>query len=463
MCAYRPRYHLSPERGRLNDPNGVYLEGETLHVYYQHDPAFPYTPKRTGWGHALTRLAGPRALHWEHLPEALEPGAAYDRDGCYSGSAVIQDGQVRLYYTGNVKADGKRQSTQNLATVQSPDSNDGGRHQRYAANPLIDGPAPGFTSHFRDPQVTVDPEQPDQWRMILGAQRNDGTGAAVLYRSTDLDTWEFDDEITFDLTHALPGDAPDTLPGGYMWECPNLVAMTDRDTGERLDILIFCPQGLEPCNVDGVTHYSNVDQCGYLVGTLTGTTFTVLRGFSELDWGHEFYAPQVAAGTSAEPLLLGWMGLPGQDDQPTVEAEGWVHCLTVPRKLSLYSHRLHQELILPVDPSGPATLVHREQLEMEPVDVVVSAPGKDGCQEVFSLSWAPGAGATGDHDGRLTVSRDGDHRVLNCPPGELVVFVDRSAVEITAGDGAVSLALRAFYTGELALDINRRPAATHAH
>ena len=39
---YRPKFHLSPPQGRLNDPNGLTLIGDELHVFYQHDPAFPH-------------------------------------------------------------------------------------------------------------------------------------------------------------------------------------------------------------------------------------------------------------------------------------------------------------------------------------------------------------------------------------------------------------------------------------
>lgn len=487
MSSYRPRFHLSPPQGRLNDPNGVYLDGTTLHVYYQHDPCFPETPKRTGWGHAVTALTGPGALDWRHLPAALEPDCDYDRDGCYSGSAVLPDGdpsRLRLYYTGNRKDGrdggdggdgGERRTTQNLVTVDDRCAPDGGRHRRSAANPLIDGPAPGYTSHFRDPQITADSADSADtaaWRMVLGAQRVDGTGAVVVYRSPDLDTWRFSGEITFDTSAAVPGDAPDIVPAGYMWECPNLVTLADEVTGEQLDVLVICPQGLEPRTVDGVTHYRNVDTCGYLVGTLDGagegTTFHVRRGFSELDLGHEFYAPQVAAASAISaaadrPLLLGWMGLPGKDDQPTVEAEGWVHCLTVPRRLSLRNHRLHQELVLPESPTDEGFVVHREDLGDAPVELAVaaaSATDGTGRREVVSLDWQPGSTAG---TGRLTVTRDDDARVVACPPGGLVVLVDHSAVEITAGDGAVALSLRAFYAGEPDITSNSSHAYAHLH
>lgn len=41
LSSLRPAYHVTPPQGRLNDPNGMYVDGDTLHVYYQHDPGFP--------------------------------------------------------------------------------------------------------------------------------------------------------------------------------------------------------------------------------------------------------------------------------------------------------------------------------------------------------------------------------------------------------------------------------------
>ncbi|MBC6829012.1 hypothetical protein CRD19_01000 [Corynebacterium sp. LK32] len=108
---YRSNYHLSPPQGRLNDPNGLFVDGETLHVFYQHDPCFPHAPKRTGWGHASASLT--TAERWRHHPDALYPGMPYDKHGCYSGSAVVDGDDVWLFYTGNLKADGRRIPSQN--------------------------------------------------------------------------------------------------------------------------------------------------------------------------------------------------------------------------------------------------------------------------------------------------------------------------------------------------------------
>ena len=127
---FRPRYHITPPQGRLNDPNGVFVSPRTgrLHVFYQHDPAFPFGKKRTGWGHVSAELD---TLRWLHHPDALYPDVAYDLDGCYSGGAVVDGEQVYLFYTGNLKeptADGgfARRATQNRVNAVDPDDLIGG-------------------------------------------------------------------------------------------------------------------------------------------------------------------------------------------------------------------------------------------------------------------------------------------------------------------------------------------------
>ena len=165
---FRPRFHLAPPSGRLNDPNGLYVEDGVLHAYYQHDPQWPTAEKRTGWGHASTPLLSDKPELWTHHPDALYPAVDYDDKGCYSGSAVLVNGELELFYTGNAKPGGHRRATQNIVHVGGRRRADGGTYLRSERNPLIDGPAPGFTNHYRDPHVLW---REDHWLMVLGAQR----------------------------------------------------------------------------------------------------------------------------------------------------------------------------------------------------------------------------------------------------------------------------------------------------
>ncbi|HJG58185.1 MAG TPA: glycoside hydrolase family 32 protein [Corynebacterium xerosis] len=362
---HRPAFHLAPPKGRLNDPNGlVHLDG-TWHVCYQWDPGFPHAPRRTGWGYATS----PDLLEWRHHPPMLAPGEEYDADGCFSGGAVAPQrpgDPVEFFYTGNLPGPAALTgaelaqrfpdgipvghvwgATQCLATTAPGPDGILRPAVKDAANPLVAGPPPGYTAHYRDPVVTADPDVPGQWRMLLGAQTDDRRGTALLHYSTDRRRWDRGREIVL--------DGP--TPGGYMWECPNLLRMTDAATGVEYDVLIVSPQGIRAEDGD---ERRNRYQCGYVVGHLLADdagapgplTFRVTEPFRELDHGFEFYAPQAFAGTGRH-VLLGWMGMPEEDDQPTMASGGWLHCLTFARELTLHEGRLIQTPIVPGEEAMP--------------------------------------------------------------------------------------------------------------
>ena len=76
---YRQTYHIQPETGLLNDPNGLIFYNGTYYVSHQWFPLVSFTP---------------------HGP-ILEPDTAYDSHGVYSGSAFEYNGQLYYMYTGN--------------------------------------------------------------------------------------------------------------------------------------------------------------------------------------------------------------------------------------------------------------------------------------------------------------------------------------------------------------------------
>ncbi|MDE4770622.1 GH32 C-terminal domain-containing protein, partial [Klebsiella pneumoniae] len=67
------------------------------------------------WGH----WSSADLLHWRHEPIALMPDEEYDRNGCYSGSAVEFEGALQL----TVNRDGLRLSRRGLQTAEM--------HHRY--------------------------------------------------------------------------------------------------------------------------------------------------------------------------------------------------------------------------------------------------------------------------------------------------------------------------------------------
>ncbi|CAH2063789.1 unnamed protein product, partial [Iphiclides podalirius] len=100
---YYPRYHLAPTHGWMNDPNGFSVFNGEYHLYYQYNPNSSLEPGIAHWGHAKSK----DMFHWEHLPIAMYPDEWYDKTGVFSGSAIVEDDKIYLFYTGNVNFPGQ--------------------------------------------------------------------------------------------------------------------------------------------------------------------------------------------------------------------------------------------------------------------------------------------------------------------------------------------------------------------
>ncbi|GHI01606.1 sucrose-6-phosphate hydrolase [Neobacillus kokaensis] len=310
---YRLSYHLMPLVGLLNDPNGLIQFKGAYHVFYQWNP-FDTAHGAKFWGH----YSSVDMVNWKEEPIALAPSEWYEKNGCYSGSAIESDGKLYLFYTGNVKSDdGARETYQCLAV-----STDGVHFEKKG--PVLKLPD-GYTAHFRDPKVW---KKNDRWYMIIGAQTLEEEGAAVLFVSDDLYQWEELGPIAGSRKNGL-GDF------GYMWECPDLIQLQSKE------VLLVSPQGLEP---NGYL-YNNLFQSGYFVGTLDYETAQYQHGdFVELDRGFDFYAPQTFRDESGRTILYAWMGITDESEpyQPTI-ANHWVHALTIPRELELRDGQIFQK------------------------------------------------------------------------------------------------------------------------
>lgn len=308
---YKFHYHIAPPYGLLNDPNGLVQFRGKYHVFFQWNQKGT-THKNKSWGH----MVSDDMIDWQMLPPALEPVDWFDKNGVYSGSAIIFEDKLYLFYTGNVKDDNDVRSTyQCLAT-----STDGITFEKHGV--LFEYPE-GYTAHTRDPKVWFNQDK-KIWQMVLGAQREDLTGDTVLYESTDLYHWNFVGSIyQFD------------KPLGYMWECPDLVTID----GE--DVFFFSPQGLEP---QGYL-YHNIYQTAYSIGRFNGETFAnPSQEFIEQDRGFEWYAPQTFQSDDGRVIQYGWMGImepEKEETMPTVK-DGWIHHLSVPRELNVKQGRLYQ-------------------------------------------------------------------------------------------------------------------------
>ncbi|PPA70330.1 sucrose-6-phosphate hydrolase [Jeotgalibacillus proteolyticus] len=308
---YFPGYHLAPPAGLLNDPNGWIQWKGIYHLFFQWLP-FETAHGAKFWGHFTSQ----NLTDWTLEPIALTPSDSFDKNGCYSGSAIDADGKLTLFYTGNVKNEqGLRQSYQ--CTAESEDG-------IHFTNKSVKIELPeGFTPHFRDPKVW---KHEDHWYMVIGAQTEEMQGSVVLFESADLENWTNKGIISHANQRPLERF-------GYMWECPDVFTLGDQE------VLLFSPQGLK---AEGI-HFNNQYQSGYVVGELNYKKAKFTHGdFTEIDRGFEFYAPQTTVDKGRR-ILFGWMGVPDQNefDQPTVK-NGWVHQLTLPRELKLINGHIHQ-------------------------------------------------------------------------------------------------------------------------
>lgn len=330
---YRQKYHLMPRVGFMNDPNGLIEIAGEYHVFYQYNPFYP-EEKHVCWGHFRSK----DLITWEELPVALSPLEWYDSHGCYSGSAVDKDGKFVLMYTGNVKdSKGERETYQCLA-----ESSDGVNFKKLDINPVIKNQPKGYTRHFRDPKVL---KHNDKWYMVIGAQREDEKGSTVLYCSEDLEKWNIVNEILGSNLSKF-----DFL--GYMWECPNLFTLDNKD------VLLFCPQGVDKKG----DLYNNIYQCGYVLGKLNYETGEFNCGdFLELDRGFEFYAPQIMKDHKGRILLLGWMGIPDKESSP-ITNNRWLHCLTSIRELKIKDNKIVQQPIIEMQKLRREKTEHKEVL-----------------------------------------------------------------------------------------------------
>ena len=177
------KYHYRPQKGWINDPNGlVYFKGY-YHVFYQHAPDYevPWGQKMH-WGHARTQ----DFLNWEELPVALFPDKDYDDHGCWSGTAIVNNDRLYLFYTSRYKLSG---SEEKIQTVSIAYSNDGIYFKKYDGNPVIDHyPAHGGPD-FRDPAVCRVGDI--FYCVIASGNPEDKAARLLLYKSDDLFSWDY--------------------------------------------------------------------------------------------------------------------------------------------------------------------------------------------------------------------------------------------------------------------------------
>lgn len=419
----RPGFHLSARTGWMNDPNGFSFYQGKYHLFYQY---YPYAPHWDSmhWAHAVSE----DLLHWEHLPAALAPDAAYDRDGCFSGSAAaLPDGRQILLYTGVVK------ETQPDGTVRDVQEQcialgDGIDYEKPDCNPVIDRnalPADGSKYDFRDPKLWR--KEDGSYRCVVGNCTKEGDGRVLLYSSQDGIHWRY--EKVF---------AANGGRFGRMWECPDFFVLDGKG------VLITSPtdmlaQGLEYPNGNGTL-------C--LTGSYDERTDTLTEEHDQaIDYGIDFYAPQTMLAPDGRRVMVGWLQNWDTCKLYTPELP-WFGQMSLPRELSVKNGRLYQRPVRELESLHRAGVRHQavafsgslmlEGVKGRRVDMEISVRPGDGQQlyRRFEVSFAR------KEDIRTSVSYRPSEAVLELDrrfAGSRRAAVHRSCCRVPGSDGTIKL------------------------
>ena len=331
----RPDFHLSSRVGWMNDPNGFsYYKGK-YHMFYQY---YPYVSiwGPMHWGHAVSE----DLLHWEYLPAALAPDEIYDRDGCFSGSAVeLPNGRQLLMYTGVLR---QREANGGFSDIQTQclAVGDGVDYEKYEMNPVLDEkdlPEGASRKDFRDPKMWR--KKDGSYCCVVGNRPADGSGQILLYTSPDGFKWSFKKVLAANCNRI-----------GKMWECPDFFELDGQW------ILLTSPQDMLPAGFE--YHNGNGTLC--LMGEFDEETDTFTERHNQsIDYGIDFYAPQTVVTPDGRRVMIGWMQNWDTCNSSTAE-RSWFGQMSLPRELSVKNGRLYQKPIRELEALRSSKVEHQD-------------------------------------------------------------------------------------------------------
>lgn len=301
---HRPLFHLMPAANWMNDPNGpIYWQGK-YHLFFQ------YNPNAAIWGdmhwdHAISD----DMIRWRHLPVALAPTpGGPDKDGCFTGSIVVNDGLPTMLYTG------VNPEVQCLATSHDPLL----RTWEKEPKAVIPAPPPELdVTGFRDPCPW---REGDTWYMGIGSGIRKKGGNVLLYSSKDLRNWEY--------LHPLASGTwngkvtQDSVDSGEMWECPDFFAIADKH----------------------VLLYSTERKVYWQTGELDRKAMVFHKEHEGLLDDGAYYAPKSMLDAGGNRILWGW--IPETRPVEAYKRAGWAGVMSLPRVLTIAADG---QLLLQVD------------------------------------------------------------------------------------------------------------------
>ncbi|WEV66326.1 glycoside hydrolase family 32 protein [Bifidobacterium sp. ESL0764] len=436
-----PKYHIASNGGWINDPNGLCYYKGRWHVYYQlHPYGTQWGPMH--WGH----VSSADMAAWRREPIAMAPSLEQEKDGVFSGSAVIDDdGKLRFYYTGERYLNGIDPSGGQWQVQMAAVAEDDEATKLNKLGMVVDCPREKVHQHFRDPKVF---KWDGVWYMVHGVSDVNDHGQLWLYTSNDMVHWEFKNVLFQD---------PD--PDVYMLECPDFFPLKDKD-GNTKWVIVFSAMGAEAQDYMNRNNSNAV----YMIGTWEpGEAFKPETELRLLDCGANYYAPQ-SFEANGRRIMYGWMS-PFKQHAP-MQSDGWCGQMTLPRECYLgedgdlhtvpvpETDRLRintfEHVARPIEANEEA-LVDEDaeaveiELDIDLNDTTAERAGlkvhatSDGSYTYVAYDAQAGtvvvdrqAAARGDRGYRAAKLTDAE---LNADELKLHVYVDRGSVEVYVNDG----------------------------
>ena len=328
----RLKHHYQPKSGWINDPNGLVYFGGYYHIFYQCAPNHEVPWKEPMcWGHARTK----DFINFEELPIALYADKPYDSLGSWSGTAIVKDDTLYLFYASVEKLPEATEvyKDSRKETVSMAYSKDGINFVKYEGNPIInDFPADGGCN-FRDPAIL---EKDGKYYIIMASgQPENEVGRLLCYESENLTDWNY------------VGVMKEWQNARYA-ECPSFLKYDDK--------FMLCAS------------YVRMDESHnfyVMVGDFDGNTFTE-KVSGEVDMGPDQYAGQAFTDHLGRNILIAWV--PGWRYQ---FKERCVGCMSLPRELTVKDGKVYgypvkevQHLLKDSDPAVEITekgfIINRE-------------------------------------------------------------------------------------------------------
>lgn len=431
---FRPRFHLSPPSGWLNDPHGVIYRDGLYHIFFQANPEGPFWSSRMCWGHATTA----DFATFRYLDPALRPG--HGDEGCWTGSLVAPRSQAPLIFFSSVQGSNPLVTDISVA-IGDQDLMD---WRKEPEREVVPGAPESFsTIAFRDPFVRPDV---NGWEMLVGTGLKGAGGGVFSYRSDDLVSWHF---------HGLvaSGVAGGGSPTGAeeIWECPQLLEVD----GRWLLVVSVWRDGF-PAEVS----YSSGERDPRTGRFVPGT-------WGRLDEGGEYYAATAFTDSAGRWTLLGWSREGGTRPATGAAAE-WAGVLTTPRHVRL---RANGSVSLAPALLAESAFTHRWTSRFDLADraeSVVALESRSGRARVRIADLCGVGGLrlreAGTHRTLIELQLDAtrvrlvsrvpggldaaghlrERNAVGLPPedlasgSELTLFIDQSIIELFTGSGVCS-------------------------